>query len=1404
MDMINEPHVHVLATALQETIRTAAPVTPARIPPVAVAPYPLSKVQEGLWLLHKFSPQMSAYNVPIAMRFRQGLDVDLFRQASALLLDQYPILGSRFTEVDGVPRQYIPAQPQLAFTHEVLDRLEEGDLVPYLRSKVQEPCDLEQGPLLRVHLVSCGPGAEQQHIALLTIHHIVFDGTSSILLASTLVCTYHALSRGEVPAPVVPEVSYQDFVRWEQDMLAGPEGREHLAWWQQHLAGELPVLALRPDHPRPAVRGFGGATVEAVLDSSVSTQLKTLARAQRVSLSTLLLGIYKVLLHRYTGQEDLIVGMPTMGRPKQVFDQVMGCFINMLAVRSRVSGAQSFSDYLKTLQLIMIDSLDHAVYPFSELVRELKVDRDQSISPIFQTYYAYQNYVTTGSGDSQPAAPAGALQAEFLQGVHQEGDKDLGLEVYEEPERFIVNLKYNPDLYEAATMQRLLEHFTRLAAAVVQQPYGTIAGYDCFSAEQTTAMLRDWNNTAQAFPEAQLLFQLLEDQAAQTPDRTAVVWQDQALTYAELDRRSSQLAAYLQQRGVGPETFVGLYMARCLDMVVGAVGILKAGGVYVPLDPALPEERLGYMIEDAGVAFLLTTAAFAASAQAFAGRVATLDVLCLDQDWPDINRCSAHGVRQVLQPDNLAYVIYTSGSTGRPKGVMISHRTTTRHCYSIRDYFHMVPGARVCLQSPISFDASIEQIFAPLSIGATVVIRDLEVLAPRPFSAMLADLQVNIIQLPPAFIQALLQEWQRHPGLIPPALTLLISCGDVLAVDTVRLWQSMLKERVILLNVYGPTEVTAKATLHQVEADVDTANLARIPIGRPLANKTIYILDRYAAPTPIGVAGELHIGGTGPGRGYHGRPDLTAEKFIPDPFSETLGARLYKTGDLAYYRDDGTIEFLGRIDHQVKVRGHRIELGEIEAVLAGYPGVKNAAVITVDRRQDRRLVAYLVAQEGHTLDQQEITAYLRRQLPDYMVPAACVSLAQMPLTPSGKINRRGLPLPEGSQRDGAVAPRDAVALELRRIWEDVLEVQQPDIQQDFFALGGHSLLAIRLMVHIEERLGRDLPLATLFQAPTIEKLAAVLRAQDASPEPTLVALQPLGTQPPFFCVPGAGGTVLYLSELARQLGSDQPFYAFQAPGLDGRCAPCTSVPRLAEHYIQAMRTVQPEGPYLLGGHSFGGRVAFEMARALEQMGQTVPHLVLLDCTAPQPVEPDHDWDDTSLLLAFASTLGLDIAGHVDLLCSIIAEPELDHRIEHLRHALQQHNLILPDTRSTRLKGLFQVFKTSNQITYVPTGPIHASITLFKASDCQPQLIDNAPFHQMIADPAILASIEAMQRRWTRFNERLSTTRQDAHLGWDRYTTAAVTAYDVPGDHMNLVQDPHARALARAMRACLTG
>jgi amino acid adenylation domain-containing protein len=1433
MDMIHEPHVHALAALLSETIRVRrpgedtcggegqephataedrtaptvlpreeAPAASPTVKPVAAAYYPLSKVQEGLWLLQKFSPQMSAYNVPVAIRFGQGFDAELFRATCAFLLEQYPILGSRFVEVDGEPRQYIPAQRPLTFTQQAIDHLNERDLVPFLSARVKEPFDLERGPLMCVQLFSREQGPKVEHIGLITIHHIVFDGTSSILLARALVSAYHALSRGEAPERVTPEASYRDFVDWEQAMLAGPEGREHLGWWRQHLAGELPVLALRTDHPRPAVRRFNGATLEATLDPALSEQLRALARSQRVSLSTLLLGLYKVLLHRYTGQEDLIVGMPTMGRPKHAFDQVMGCFINMLAVRSRVSGEQSFVDYLKTLQLTILDGLDHAVYPFSELVRELKVDRDQSISPIFQAYYAYQNYVTPGGADVHHAASQGVLQAEFLTGIHQEGDKDLGLEVYEEADRFTLNIKYNPDLYEAATIQRLLGHLTQLAATVVRQPYESIAGYDIFSAEQRAEMLRDWNDTARPFPQAQRLFELFEEQAAKTPDCTAVVFKDQSLTYAGLERRSRALAAYLQRQGIGPETFVGLFLERSMEIVTGAMGILRAGGVYVPLDPALPEERLAYMLEDARVVFLLTTEALAARAQAFKSRIPTLKILDLDQDWPAIERYAALYTPPALHPGNLAYVIYTSGSTGRPKGVMISHLTTTRHCHSLRDYFRMAPGERVCLQSPIAFDASVEQIFAPLSVGATVAIRDLEVLAPKPFSAMLADLKVNVIQLPPAFILALLREWQLNPHLIPADLKLLVSCGDVLAVETVRLWQVMLKDRVTLLNVYGPTEVTAKATFHQVDPDLKTQALARIPIGRPLANKKIYILDRYAQPTPVGVPGELHIGGTGPGRGYHGRPGLTAEKFIPDPFSAEPGARLYNAGDLAYYRHDGTIEFLGRTDHQVKVRGHRIELGEIEAVLAGHPDVKSAAVITVDMREDKRLVAYLVAQDGRALAQGDLKSFVGRHLPDYMVPSAFVCLEQMPLTPSGKINRRGLPLPEGVAREDAVAPRDAVELELRRIWEEVLEREDIDIRQDFFALGGHSLLAIRLMVLIEERLGRELPLATLFQAPTIEQLAGILRAQGAEAEPALVCLQALGSSTPFFCVPGAGGTALYLNDLARHLGLDRPVYAFQAKGLDGRSEPYDSVPRIAEHYIRAVRAVQPEGPYLLGGHSFGGRVAFEMSRALEQMGQTVQQLVLLDCSAPQPDDPGRDWDETALLLAFAAALGLDIGGDLDLLAGLVADRELDRQLERLLRTLKQHDLVLPDTRMARLRGLFQVFNANNRMTYVPGGPIKAGITLFKAGDFQPRVIDDEYFRRAIDDPAILARIATMNRTWARFNAQAAMTREDPHLGWDRYTTAAVTTHQVPGDHMTLVREPHVQVLASVMRASI--
>jgi thioesterase domain-containing protein/acyl carrier protein len=455
-------------------------------------------------------------------------------------------------------------------------------------------------------------------------------------------------------------------------------------------------------------------------------------------------------------------------------------------------------------------------------------------------------------------------------------------------------------------------------------------------------------------------------------------------------------------------------------------------------------------------------------------------------------------------------------------------------------------------------------------------------------------------------------------------------------------------------------------------------------------------------------------------------------------------------------------------------------------------------------REDKRIVAYLVGRDGQVLEQGDLKAFVGRHLPDYMVPSAFVCLEQMPLTPSGKINRRGLPRPEVSAREDSVTPRDAVELELTRIWEEVLEVPHVDIRQDFFALGGHSLLAIRLMVLIEERMGRELPLATLFQAPTIEQLSDILRAEDGGTEPTIVTLQALGAKLPFFCVPGAGGTALYLNELARQLGQDQPFYAFQAKGLDGRSEPLASVPRIAEHYIQAMRTIQPEGPYVLGGHSFGGRLAFEMTRALERIGQRIEHLVLLDCSAPRPNEPGHGWDDTTLLIAFAAALGLDIGGDLDMLSGIVADQELDHALARILHELKQRNIVLPDTSITRIKGLFQVFHANNQMTYVPEGPINAPITLFKASEFQPEVIDHEHFRQVIDDQAVLARIEAMNRTWAQFNEEVAKAREDAHLGWDRYTTATVTAYEVAGDHMTLVREPHASALARVMRAGLAG
>jgi len=923
-------------------------------------------------------------------------------------------------------------------------------------------------------------------------------------------------------------------------------------------------------------------------------------------------------------------------------------------------------------------------------------------------------------------------------------------------------ISFDTSRYESGTIEGILNHLRLLLEQFAVKPDQQLCEFTLLTADDRQ-QLAAWNDTTAPYPADKTIHEVFADWARRTPDATALVLGQQSLTYHALDARSNQLARSLREIGVGPETLVGICVERSLEMVIAVLGVLKAGGAYLPLDPGYPADRLAFMIEDAAVPVLITQ-------QSVEDRIPSVwaQIVLIDADWPEIASHSADHLVCKASPENLAYVIYTSGSTGKPKGVQVTHRGLCNLAEAHRSLFAPLDGAHVLQFASLSFDASIWEIVMALGCGAALHLASTESLLPGPALAAEIDRNgITHVTLPPSALEML-------PDFPLPDLQTLIVAGEACSPELVSRWSRGRR----FVNAYGPTESTVCATAWICDDEPQSP-----PIGRPLINTRAYILDRDRNPLPIGVTGELHVGGVNLARGYQRRPALTAERFIPDALSGKPGARLYNTGDLARFRPDGAIVFLGRGDHQVKIRGHRIELGEIEAALAQAPGVKQSAVVArLDASGANSLAAYIVGNANAT-DPAALRRHLQTQLPDYMIPGVFINIESLPLSPNGKVDRNALPTPEASGRTGTRTfrpPRDTVEQKLVAIWQQVLDVRPIGVEDDFFLLGGHSLLAVRLMASIEQQFGRHLPMATLFKGPTIAQLAAILRRES---EPlawsSLVAVQPAGTARPIFFVPGGGGNVFYLYPLAHHLGLGRPFYGLQARGLDGMSAVHSSVEEMASAYLEEILAVQPKSPYLLGGHSSGSWVAFEMARQLESRGQKVALVAVIDTPAPIPETKASDVDEDEALYLYKIARLIERWANKDLGITYEALQPLTPagQMEYLEARLKTVDILPPEAGRAQVHGLVQVFKAStrNSSRYRAEGPYHGTVALLRANEIH------------IEDTGIAMNMRANDDTW----------------GWNQLAPANVERRIVPGDHVTMMAEPHVRTLASELAACIS-
>ncbi len=1318
--------------------------TAVEAPPLVPVPrdldLPMSFAQERLWFLDQLAPGSAAYNVPLALGLRGALSLPALGAALSALVDRHEALRTTFAE----GRQIVGGPVAVPVPVVDLTGASDAEARRLTAAEAARPFDLAAGPVFRALVLRLD---DDRHLLLLTLHHIVADGWSlGVLVGEAGELYAAALEVRPASLPALP-VQYADFAVWQRSWLTGGVLAAQIAWWHGQLAGAPVLLELPLDRPRPPAQTYRGAHVPVRFSPELSRQLAAWSRGQGATLFMTLLGAFQALLARLSGQDDVVVGTPVANRNRAETERLLGFFVNTLALRGRPRPDLAFPGWIAEVRETALGAYAHQDLPFERLVEELQPERSLAHSPVFQVMLVLQNAVGEGTGQAglpgltpEPTGGGSPPVAKF----------DLTLSLEETTGGLAGSLEHRTDLFDAATAHRFARLLETLIEAAVSRPETPLADLPLLSDPERGELLAAGRGPVDPDLRPAALHELFATQAARTPDAVAVVFGEARLTYRELDEASNRLARHLRKRGVGPETLVALSVDRSLRLVVGILGISKAGGAFVPLDPGLPPARLEMILNET-------------SPIEVTAREPEVGEESGPLDWPD-RRDGDTG------PDHLAYVIFTSGSTGRPKGVAVPHRGLASLAAAQAALFAVEPGSRVLQFASAGFDASVSEIVVTLAAGATLHLAErARILPGADLAKLLVDEAISVVTLPPSALAVMRPESF-------PALKTLVVAGEPCPPETARSWMKSGPRNRRFVNAYGPTEATVCATA-EIVTDAD-----RITVGRPIDGAEAFVLDRRMEPVPPGVPGDLYLAGPGLARGYLRRPDLTAEAFLPHPLPHPglAGARLYRSGDLARTRPDGRIELLGRADRQVKIRGFRVELDEVEAVLGSCPAVIHAVALAVDGN----LVAYVVPRQGLEAPVAELRLWLAERLPSYMAPSSFVALAGLPMLPSGKPDRKALAAitaiaPQADTTVAIVEPRSPIETTLAEIFAQVLRIERIGITEDFFARGGHSLLAVSLVSRIEERLGRRLPLAVLFEGATVEKLAALLsRPATIFEQRALVALQPLGFRPPFFCVhPIGGGVTGYYANLVQSLGKDQPFYGLQAVELDSRDgAVDASIEAIAARYLVEVRAARPSGPYRLGGASYGGLVAFEMARQLLEAGEEVAFLGLIDTLAPRSIE-DVDAeepvliDDAEQSVGMAQALARMYGKELDLKLDDLRDLPLEEMLGRVLAAVQAVGLAGPEIDVPWLLRYRETFNARilGTVRY-RARPYPGKLVLFRSSD--------------LGDP----SPEALERIARAYD-------------WQRLA-ASVDVRWIPGDHETMLIEPNVRELALSLTDAL--
>ncbi|MBW4592864.1 MAG: amino acid adenylation domain-containing protein [Brasilonema angustatum HA4187-MV1] len=1315
----------------------------------ADAPKFLSFAQQRLWLLAQLTGSSATYNMPMALQLEGNLNIDALRSSLAYLLNRHTSLRMYFPTVAG--------QPQVAISN--LDEIEvlsiqncrNLDEHPHsltiqrlIDAHTQEPFDLNTGSLFKAKLLQL---SDHKNVLLINMHHIISDGWSMGVLVRELRQAYTAFTQRQTPNLAPLPIQYSDYANWQRNWLQGEVLENQINYWKHQLKNASPLLELATDYPRPAQQSYRGARYLYTLTPELSAAVKTFSQQQGVSLFMTLLAALSILLSRYSRQNDLCIGSPIANRTHSQTEGLIGFFVNTLVLRTQIKPEQSFIEFLQQTRSSCLDAYAHQDIPFEFLVEKLQPARSMSHNPLFQVMLALEN-------NESPDLSLPGLEIEWLGVKGAIAKFDLTLMVMEYDNQLNCSWDYATDLFEKSTIQRMAEQFEVLLQGIIDNPQQPINALPLMTVAELIQLQR-WNQTQTDYPLNQTLVNLFEAQVEKNPHNIALVFESQSITYQQLNQKANQLAHYLiQNYQIKPDTLISISIERSLEMIIGVLGILKAGGAYVPTDPNYPTERIQFMLEDSGTSVLLTQS-FLLDQLPLSDLKNSCQVICLDEET--FAEESTDNPSPKSTPDDLAYVIYTSGSTGRPKGVMISHRGLVNMTLAIDQVLQIQPQSRLLQFASFSFDASIWEIATALAAGACLYLAKKEtLLVSQDLVNFLGKHKISHVTLPPSVLSLL-------PQATLSDLQTVVTAGEACPAELVTRWAKARR----FFNGYGPTESTVCASIALVEP-----NGKKPPIGKPLPNIRIYILDANNQLLPPGIPGELCIAGVGLARGYLNRPEMTAEKFIEVELFAQFD-RIYKTGDLTRWRDDGNLEYLGRIDDQIKLRGFRIELAEIESILLQHPLVKEAVVILYETKSNQSLIAYV---RGITTDlSTQLKNHLKSRLPDYMVPAAIILVDELPLTPNGKIDRKALPAPNGGVEALYTAPRNEVEKQLAQVWSAVLERQEIGIHDNFFDLGGHSLLAMKLLNNIQQVFEQQLGLSSLFQNPTIAQLAQQLgNTEVQQSHPDLLSLQPQGNAAPLFCLPGANGHGFYFRDLAINLGNEQPVYGLETPGREGVSPLPDSVAAHASQVLTLLRQQQAQGPYILAGYSSGCAVAFEMASQLEQQGEKVGLLAILDSglvSHPEYLtnraEIDWIWQSLQQIEALKGvSFGLEYA-------DLAAQPDDQARWDLAAECLYRYNVLPEHSTLSLLKTNMKVIKvlTLNYANYQPTHRISAPIILFRAQEV----------HEIV-----LQELQAIS------NYELPD------WGWQAYTQKPVKVISVPGNHGRMLYEPNVKSLAREL------